>query len=893
MSNKSDTCHFCEGLSVQTPVRIDNRSGLSAIAYRVGTHSSFKESLLARLSLIDHPMLNRLTSRTDDDFTIAWLDAFSMVGDVLTFYQERIANESYLQTATERFSVLQLARLIGYELRPGVAASTCIAFTLENANGVLGPVLPANKLSNQLVPLPPVSIEKGVKIQSIPGPGEKVQTYETIEPVEGRPEWNDMHPRMSQPQNPLNEELLLLQQTNNNLKKGDALLIRKQDGSNDLKTILNYTTDEDLKTTRVDIGLAPVLPVYNKPALEYAVFSQFYSSALLLGSTVNSLINKSWKEADLSALVKANKWTVTAAVQSINTISQTLQPPAEAEVYAMRKNTQVFGYNASKKVTYDSGGKPNDPENWTERDHSETAGVLYLDNKYEEVLTGSYIVIQNPVATPSLKYYKVDSAHIMALTRYGISTKTTQLKLIPEDQWWGTGTTLAAIRNATVYIQSEKLELAPLPVEDIVTGDALTLDRYYPGLKEGQLVVLSGECSDLPGVANSELLTLKSINVIQGFTDLGFQQSLAYNYIRKSVTINANVAKATHGETTEEVLGSGNAGLTFQKFTLKQPPLTFVSAASSSGIQSTLEIRVNNLLWKEVDYFLDHGPDERIYITRRDNEGNTTVIFGDGITGARVPSGSQNIKATYRKGIGTAGLVAANQLSQLVTKPLGVKSAVNPVAPAGAEDPEDLAAARNNAGLTIRALDRIVSLQDYEDFARAFAGIDKALATWTWLNGKRQVFITVAGSNGQAVKKADDLYTKLVTAIKNAGNSRVAIWLETYSPRFFRITAGIIPEPEYVPADVLAAVEANLRTAFSFEKRRFAQPVTYSEVITCIQQTAGVAAVDIDALYRTEDSTPNIQYFIDAAQPRITATDLFAAELLTLDPTPVDLKIIQ
>ena len=43
---------------------------------------------------------------------------------MLTFYQERIANEAYLRTATERVSLLELARLIDYELRPGVAAST-------------------------------------------------------------------------------------------------------------------------------------------------------------------------------------------------------------------------------------------------------------------------------------------------------------------------------------------------------------------------------------------------------------------------------------------------------------------------------------------------------------------------------------------------------------------------------------------------------------------------------------------------------------------------------------------------------------------------------------------------------------------------------------------------
>lgn len=43
-------CDCCTGLTVQTPVTINNRPGLSAVAYRVGTHSQFKQSMLARLS---------------------------------------------------------------------------------------------------------------------------------------------------------------------------------------------------------------------------------------------------------------------------------------------------------------------------------------------------------------------------------------------------------------------------------------------------------------------------------------------------------------------------------------------------------------------------------------------------------------------------------------------------------------------------------------------------------------------------------------------------------------------------------------------------------------------------------------------------------------------------
>ena len=45
--------------------------------------------------------------------------------------------------------------------------------------------------------------------------------------------------------------------------------------------------------------------------------------------------------------------------------------------------------------------------------------------------------------------------------------------------------------------------------------------------------------------------------------------------------------------------------------------------------------------------------------------------------------------------------------------------------------------ARQNAPFTVLTLERVVSLQDYEDFARAYPGIAKALATWTWDGRKR------------------------------------------------------------------------------------------------------------------------------------------------------------
>ena len=118
----NETYGCCEGLEQSTPLETTNRPGLKALAYRAGTHASFLATMEARLSASDSALAG-LSTRTATDPAIALLDAWAAVADVLTFYQERIANEGYLRTATERRSVLELARLVGYAVRPGVAAT--------------------------------------------------------------------------------------------------------------------------------------------------------------------------------------------------------------------------------------------------------------------------------------------------------------------------------------------------------------------------------------------------------------------------------------------------------------------------------------------------------------------------------------------------------------------------------------------------------------------------------------------------------------------------------------------------------------------------------------------------------------------------------------------------
>jgi hypothetical protein len=224
----------------------DNRPGLSEIAFRLGDYASFRRRLVAALptalqasrSPDRSSPLARLTTREAGDPAMAWMDAWSVVADVLTFYQERIANEGYLRTATERRSVLELARAIGYELSPGVAADTSLSFRVEEAPGSPEAVL----------------IPARTQVMSTPTGDELPQIFETSQDFTAHRSWNALRPRQVRPQTigPGTQQIYL-GGTSIQVQAGDQLLLldagptRKQH----LLTVQSVQPDQEANHTLV------------------------------------------------------------------------------------------------------------------------------------------------------------------------------------------------------------------------------------------------------------------------------------------------------------------------------------------------------------------------------------------------------------------------------------------------------------------------------------------------------------------------------------------------------------------------------------------------------------------------------------------------------------------
>ena len=99
------------------------------------------------------------------------------------------------------------------------------------------------------------------------------------------------------------------------------------------------------------------------------------------------------------------------------------------------------------------------------------------------------------------------------------------------------------------------------------------------------------------------------------------------------------------------------------------------------------------------------------------------------------------------------------------------------------------------------------------------------------------------------------------------GDGSHEIQIDSYEPLYFNVSAEILVDSSYVAADVAAAVEEELKSAFAFEERELGQPLSAAEVIAVIHRPAGVEAVDLNALYEvTEESstTPTLASILDA-----------------------------
>ena len=980
-----DGCHCCEPLQPRDPIH--NDPGLSTLAWRIDTHPGFHQRMLAGLPLWRAPgssvgaprPLALLTTRERDDPAVALVDAAACVADVLTFYQERIANEGFLRTATERRSVLELARAVGYELRPGVAASVHLVYTVEDAPGAPGIC----------------TIAAQAPVQSVPPQDKLPQVFETASELVARAEWNALRPRLQRPADlafvtvdgkqrlallypagslpattdglhpglapgnlfrldpylPVETTVdavevarVYLSDQANGLQPGELLLfVGKKETALQHLVLRARSVTEEPALRRVLIELEP-LPDPTQPAappvLGWAVPMQSMTASFFGQAQVqavaftsdnlsNTITQQSWQETELQAMIAIQGWS---SVQLVQAITASVQPAArpvatEAGAFTFGARLGFFGHNAPKWDSlpaenlrgnaYPNGwdigdGASTDPADpgltttrsiWEDsqgRDHLDSTRHppchALLERPVPRLAPGSWMVFDSPSVVATT--YALFDARETARADYGLSARAMALRLAGNaGQPLGSNPTQDfKFRDTTAHVASRRQPLAELPIDAPVAAGTrrIELSTMVLGLARGKPVAFVGPRHDVPGVQAAEIAVVDEVLHSAGRSTLVLQGDLLYSYEREGLRIHANVVAATHGESVREVLGAGNAARPFQQFTLARPPTTHLSAASASGVQSTLELRVNGLLWAERPSLYGAAPDDHAFATRIDNEARMTLLFGDGRHGARLPSahgGQMNVEARYRTGIGPDGEVAAGTLTMPRAMPLGLRGVTNPLPASGAQGPDALEDARRNATLTLLAFERVVSQSDYQDYARAFPGIGKARADLVYVAGSSRVLVSVVGATGG--EPGAQVLENLRSAMAAQSDPGQAFVLKAAALRYFRCTARVAVDPQYEAAVVLAEGVARMLQAYGFDAREVAQSVTAAEILALLHQVPGVVAVDLEVLqpFGVGAPTSGAVQVVPAFGGRWdgVAGEMVAAELLLVNPAAVEL----
>jgi predicted phage baseplate assembly protein len=873
---------------------IYNPPGRSSLRYRPGTFATIRRALLAAIPL----QLPHWTDRGSRDYGVALLDMWATLADVLTFYHERIANEAFLATALLRDSIVHLAALVDYRPNPGAAASVYLWFLADK---------------NKVAALPP-----GFRVQTKPAPGAPPVKFETDEALTAYASLNVLRACSREKQTfAIDAREALLKGTRTRLSPGDAVLLvgeeRERNPASerwDVRRLSAVTPDKASDTTRI---------TWAKP----------------LGNQL---------EIDPTDGPPARP---------------RVPPAANPRLFALRVEAWPFGYNApdfrnleiatTQEITSDDRTKRvvksvSTPkfDNWTARtlpedeDHAEH---LFLDSLYPTIVPGSWVAVVTgesvdltPGGTEShpqgyVRLYKVTRAEDTIHSGYTLTAKVSRLSIdtvaVTKD-----GVTKHVpqhidafpMQGSSVLAQSDELPLADVPVTAPVEGETITLDAIYPDLRSGRLLIVTGRLATSAEV-QTEVVRVKGVGPTPDGTAtvVTLTTALRHAYDPPSFTIYGNVAPASHGESiAQEIVGNGDGATLFQTFRLKQGPLTFLREsgpkANRWGTRPALEVRVDSVRWQERETLLDSRPTDRHYVVSVGAADETVIAFGGGGAGegeqasgalsggARLSTGRDNVRAQYRKGLGSVGNVDAGTVTALVSSALGLRGVINPLRGTGGADRERDDEIKANVPAAMRAFDRAVSLEDYAALARSFAGVAKARAAWEHRDPSDPVRRSLERPRIHLTVAATDRIPPLQPAFKRAlrdfldarRDPNQPLFIGDFTPVTIHLEVEVEPEPDRLPDVVIEDVRRALSSVrnpdgsfglFAFERLDFGVSLHLSDVYAAVQAVSGVRAARLPVFRHVARDQIEAVAGIPPVEPHVLVR---STEIVRCDGDPSD-----
>ena len=820
------------------PKRADNRPGLPRISYRIGRYPDFLEAMKRGLDAA--PELAAWTHRDADDPGIALLEGAAILGDILAFYQEHYANEAFLRTAAWRESVAELVRLTGYRLAPGIGGRATLAFEARGDQPVA--IRPGFPVKAELEGMPaPADFQTEAELTAWPHLGRfnlyRARAYAAtlaagatafeLAGVDGATDTQSLAAFELKP----GDRLLLHPAEPGWTSSGSSLTAQKAPQVVKVKKLTRL-----LGRVIVDVD-APLRQSWAQPVAAYRInrsFRHFGHNA-----PPKTITNKKSGSEIVGALESATLFERHVyANHDCNNTSASIPLPPEL----IPLNSEVADLQAGMRVVVQTrvatGGAAPVALSVVRRLAAIEARTIGFGN-----LNGVSTLLT--LDEPLVKHAMAGSpeADVRDYAVHEVTSPPLALKpvSIPTDSGFSSGT--GALRYYGTAAQAQSL-----------AGRRLYLS--HPDGRSADLVCTNTAASFAPPTPNvAKMWSLSFDRPPAPFTRADFDEAAP------TVTVFGNLADASQGKAERSaVLGHGDHRQAWQTFPLPAAPLTyFLSPGGIPPQAPALDVQVGGRSWTRVDTFHGHGPQEQIYIVREDAEGRSFVQFGDGETGARLPSALKNVVAVYRSGTGARGAIKPGATPTAGERPPGFDKVSLAGIVSGGADPEDGDKAREAAPGRVQSLGRLVSLRDHETETLGVPGVVTAAAAWDLHAGVPALVLRVLLEAGREAEFAA-VRAILANAQRCRGPDRFPLVVQQALLRHAFVDLSYAHDPSYPTKDVEAALKAALGLAgdaahersglFGLRARRLGDREYASRIEGRLQNVAGVRWCKVTALGR-------------------------------------------
>jgi hypothetical protein len=382
---------------------------------------------------------------------------------------------------------------------------------------------------------------------------------------------------------------------------------------------------------------------------------------------------------------------------------------------------------------------------------------------------------------------------------------------------------------------------------------------YNPTASKPSTVTLTFQNSTGSAIPLTALTQVATSLVANATTSqVVFETNSAVTVPAKVGSTNGSVTVlATQGETvSNEVVGVSDGS-----------PNQMYQLTNTSVINDSVQVTINGVSYQKVENLIDSNSYDPVFSVYTTADDITYIMFGDSVSGRIPPNGIQ-IYATYRVGGGTLGNIASNTIKYVIKVPGGSIPAGLTVsnqdistsgdgAATGGADAESTDSIRINAPLSIRAINRAVSLTDYAYLAVQVSGVAKAIAT---ANVYTSVTLYFAPSGDPGVASDNvtptTVFNNLVPTVfsylvdKVPANTTVTFQPPKYVGVY--LTVSITVSPSYKQSSVLSNVTAALNSLFYIDNVVFGDTIAVSDVYNAISSVDGVLYQQIQKLVRSD-----------------------------------------